>query len=106
MGGQRVFDFIDYLLEWSAEFPIFILALGRPDLLTSRPGWTATIRLAALDEEAMHRLLVGLVPGLPDSLVAEIRRRSEGIPLYAVETVRMLGPRIARAGRRSVRRHR
>ena len=25
-------DFIDYLLEWSADHPIFVLALGRPEL--------------------------------------------------------------------------
>ena len=31
-------DFIDYLLEWSAEFPFFILALGRPELLERPSG--------------------------------------------------------------------
>src|SRR5262249_8915003 len=35
-------------------------------------------------------LLVGLVPGLPDELTVQILARAEGIPLYAVETVRML----------------
>ena len=38
----------------------------------------------------MSELLSGLVPGLPDELRASILRRAEGIPLYAVETVRML----------------
>jgi class 3 adenylate cyclase/tetratricopeptide (TPR) repeat protein len=83
-------DFIDYLLEWSAEFPIFIIALGRPELLTERPSWTPTITLGPLDDESMAELLRGLVPGLPDELSAQIRRRAEGVPLYAVETVRML----------------
>ncbi len=83
-------DFIDYLLEWSAEYPIFILALGRPELLRARPGWKATISLGSLDDGSMERLLAGLVPGLPDELVAQIRGRAEGVPLYAVETVRML----------------
>ncbi len=40
-------DFIDYLLEWSAEHPIFILALGRPELLTARPGWDGDDRARA-----------------------------------------------------------
>ena len=31
-------DFIDYLLEWYGEFPIFILALGRPELLGGQAG--------------------------------------------------------------------
>ena len=97
-------DFIDYLLEWSAEFPIFILALGRTELLGARPAWTATIMLNALDEESMRDLLAGLVPGLPDALAAEIRARAEGIPLYAVETVRMLLDRglVAQDGARYV----
>ena len=32
-------DFIDYLLEWSAEFPIFVIALGRTELRARRPSW-------------------------------------------------------------------
>ena len=38
----------------------------------------------------MGQLLDGLVPGLPDELKTRIRERAEGIPLYAVETVRMM----------------
>jgi class 3 adenylate cyclase/tetratricopeptide (TPR) repeat protein len=83
-------DFIDYLLEWSAEYPIFILALGRPELLSARPEWTPTIALQPLGDAAMEQLLGGLVPGLPAELAQQIRTRSEGVPLYAVETVRML----------------
>ncbi len=83
-------DFIDYLLEWSADHPIFILALGRPELLVARPEWSATVSLEALNDDAMTALLEGLVPGLPDALAQQIRDRAEGVPLYAVETVRML----------------
>jgi class 3 adenylate cyclase/predicted ATPase len=84
-------DFIDYLLEWSAEFPLFILAFGRPELLERRPAWAErAIELAPLGDEAIDELVTGLVPGLPDDLRARIRARSEGLPLYAVETVRML----------------
>ncbi len=83
-------DFIDYLLEWSGEYPIFILGLGRPDLLGERPEWSPTILLDALEDAAMKELLDGLVPGLPEMLARQIRERAEGVPLYAVETVRML----------------
>src|SRR3989442_64919 len=38
----------------------------------------------------MEELLAGLVPGLPEEARAQILARAEGIPLYAVETVRML----------------
>ncbi|MDX6658939.1 MAG: hypothetical protein QOH62_3732, partial [Solirubrobacteraceae bacterium] len=97
-------DFIDYLLEWSADFPIFILALGRPELLAVRPAWGPTITLAPLGDDAMAELLGGLVPGLPEELAVQIRRRAEGVPLYAVETVRMLLDRglVAQQGARYV----
>jgi class 3 adenylate cyclase/tetratricopeptide (TPR) repeat protein len=97
-------DFIDYLLEWSAEFPLFILALGRPELMAARPEWEASLTLEPLSDDAMGELLGGLVPGLPEELDAQIRTRSEGVPLYAVETVRMLLDRglVAQDGARYV----
>jgi tetratricopeptide (TPR) repeat protein len=38
----------------------------------------------------MEALLAGLVPGLPETLREQIQSRAQGVPLYAVETVRML----------------
>ena len=38
-------------------------------------------------------MLGGMAPGLPEELVTNIVHRAEGIPLYAVETVRMLQDR-------------
>jgi class 3 adenylate cyclase/tetratricopeptide (TPR) repeat protein len=83
-------DFIDYLLEWSAGFPIFVLGLGRPELVGARPDLTPDVVLTPLADEAMREALEGLVPGLPDELARRILARAEGVPLYAVETVRML----------------
>jgi class 3 adenylate cyclase/tetratricopeptide (TPR) repeat protein len=89
-------DFIDYVVEWSRNHPIFILALCRPDLLERRPGWGSghrnytAIGLEPLSNEAMRQALAGLVPGLPEAAVRAILSRAEGVPLYAVETVRML----------------
>ena len=89
-------EFIDYLLDWSRSFPLFVLALARPELSERHPGWGATkrdftsIALEPLSNEAMDELLAGLVPDLPEDLRARIRERAEGVPLYAVETVRML----------------
>ncbi len=97
-------DFIDYLLEWSAHHPIFILALGRPELESRRPNWGTASRLEPLRPEAMRGLLDGLVPGLPGDLAGRILERAEGVPLYAVETVRMLLDRgvLAQEGNRYV----
>jgi class 3 adenylate cyclase/tetratricopeptide (TPR) repeat protein len=89
-------DFIDHLLDWSRGFPLFIVTLARPELLDRRPNWGAGKRnftstlLEPLSEPQMRDLLAGLVPGLPGLAVASIIRRADGVPLYAVETVRML----------------
>ena len=88
--------FVDHLLEWSRNVPIYVLTLARPELLERRPTWGAatrsftSIHLEPLPEPAMRELLAGLVPGLPPPAVRAIVARAEGVPLYAVETVRML----------------
>jgi predicted ATPase/class 3 adenylate cyclase len=89
-------DFVEYLLEWARDSTIFVVTLARPELLERRPGWGAgqrsftSLRLDPLSEDSMRGLLAGLVPGLPDDVQAQILSRAEGVPLYAVETVRML----------------
>ena len=89
-------DFIEYLLEWSRASPLFVATLARPELQDRRPTWGASTRnftslyLEPLPAPAMEELLTGLVPGLPETLRRQILERAEGIPLYAVETVRVL----------------
>jgi AAA ATPase domain/Adenylate and Guanylate cyclase catalytic domain len=89
-------EFVEALLERSRSHPIFVLALARPDLIDRHPGWGARVRsftsvtLDPLDDDAIDALLRGLVPGIEDDAVGRIRERAEGVPFYAVETVRML----------------
>jgi class 3 adenylate cyclase/tetratricopeptide (TPR) repeat protein len=89
-------EFVEYLLEWSKASPLFVLVLTRPELLDKRPNWGAghrnftSLHLGPLSESAMTELLDGFVPGLPEELRTQILARAEGVPLYAVETVRML----------------
>ena len=93
---QGLLDFIDHVLEWSRNAPILIVTLARPELLQSRPDWGAGRRnflaldLEPLDDAAMRQLLAGFVRDLPDAAAQSIVSRADGIPLYAVETVRML----------------
>jgi predicted ATPase len=93
---DSLLDFIDYLLEWSRQHPIFVSTLARPEIHERRPTWGAgrrsftSLYLEPLSHHAMEQLLGGLVPGLPDELRAQILERAEGVPLYAVETVRMM----------------
>src|SRR6266540_2450114 len=101
-------EFVEYLLEWSRSHPIFVLTLARPDFQQQHPSWGAgkrnftSIYLESLATPAMEELLDGFVPGLPEELLAQILERAEGVPLYAVETVRMLLDRglLERAGTR------
>ena len=87
-------DFIDHLLE-SAHFPLFVITMSRPELTEVRPafgtGRRATpIYLEPLGDLAMGNLVDGLVDGLPPAARDALTARAEGIPLYAVETVRAL----------------
>ncbi len=91
-----VLDFIDHLVEWSIGYPILIVTLARPELLERNEGWgtgrrdLVALALGALPEAAMRDLLGGLVRDLPEQATRSILARANGIPLYAVEMVRML----------------
>ena len=93
---SALLDFVEYLVDWAKDHPIFILTLARPELADRRPTWGAGKRafsslfLDPLPPDVMEALLTGPVPGLPDDLRRRILERAEGVPFYAVETVRML----------------
>jgi class 3 adenylate cyclase/tetratricopeptide (TPR) repeat protein len=89
-------DFIEHLLAWSKNVPLIVVTLARPELFDRRPDWGTETRnltklaLEPLSDDAMHHLLDGFVPGLPEGAVQAILARADGIPLYAVEMVRTL----------------
>ena len=89
-------DFIEYLLDWGRDHRILIVTLARPELIERRPTWGAAMRgftsrfLEPLSSASIEQLLEGAVEGLSPDLRSQILERSEGIPFYAVETLRML----------------
>ena len=93
---QGLLDFVEDLLHWARTAPIFVVASARPELMERRSGFgervknVTRISLEPLGDDAMRELLEGLVPGLPPAALRSMVERAEGIPLYAVETVRML----------------
>jgi len=89
-------EFVEQLVARVRNRPLLVVTLARPELLERRPTWGAgqrsftSLELGPLAAADMDQLLVGLVPGIPPGAIRAIRDRAEGIPLYAVETVRML----------------
>jgi class 3 adenylate cyclase/tetratricopeptide (TPR) repeat protein len=93
---EGLLEFIESMLDWSASSPIFVLTLARPELASGREGWpvgrrgATTLVLEPLDDASMRRLLNSLVDGVPEASADRIVAQAEGVPLYALETVRAL----------------
>jgi class 3 adenylate cyclase/tetratricopeptide (TPR) repeat protein len=88
-------DFIDHLVDWTRDLPIYVLVFARPEIEQRRPGFgsgrnRARITLDPLDPASMEALVDALVPGAPDDARNSIVERAQGIPLYAVESIRAL----------------
>ena len=89
-------DFVESILEWSKNYPLLIVTLSRPELMERRASWGAGLRnftslhLEPLSAQAMRELLDGFVHGLPRAVSDQVLARAEGVPLYAVESIRML----------------
>ncbi len=96
---EGLLDFIEQLLDWSADHPIFVCTFARPELSGRRAGWPAgvigatALQLEPLAAQAVAELLDGLVDDLPAPARRRIVDQAEGIPLYAVEMVRALSDR-------------
>lgn len=92
-------DFVESLLEWSRTSPIIVLSLARPDLSDRRPNWgggvrsSTTLHLERLVDADIESMVTGYVSGLPADGMSRLVSRAEGIPMYAVESVRMLADR-------------
>ncbi len=93
---EGLLDFIEELAERTTQSPILVLTLARPELVERRPDWGTTRRrsllmhLSRLDDMAMKELVAGLAPGIPRAVVDRLAERTAGVPLHAVEFVRML----------------
>ena len=88
-------DFLDYLIDWSRDLPVYVLVFARPELGQARPGFgtgrnRTTLTLDPLDPASMDTLVEALVPGMPPAARAAVTSQAQGIPLFAVETVRAL----------------
>jgi class 3 adenylate cyclase len=88
-------EFLDHLVDWTKDLPVYVLVFARPELGQARPGFgtgrnRSTLTLDPLDPLSMDRLVDALVPGMPPAARAKVTDQAQGIPLFAVETVRAL----------------
>ena len=95
---EGLLDFLEHLVDWVRDLPVLVFAFARSELVDRRPslgtGRNRTlVTLSPLAEADMHALLAGLVAQLPAEAAAAIEAQAEGIPLFAVETVRSLSTR-------------
>ena len=87
-------QFVEHLLSTS-EAPLFVMLMARPELLERWPALATNRRatvlhLATLEGQELAALLDGLVTGLPNDVRDGLVERAQGVPLYAIETVRSL----------------
>jgi class 3 adenylate cyclase/tetratricopeptide (TPR) repeat protein len=88
-------DFLDHLTDWVRELPVYLLVFARPELSQARPGFgtgrnRSTLTLDPLDGASMDLLVDALVPGMPPAAREKVTQHAQGVPLFAVETVRSL----------------
>jgi class 3 adenylate cyclase/tetratricopeptide (TPR) repeat protein len=88
-------DFLDYLIDWVRDLPVYVLVFARPELGQARPGFGGgrnriMLTLDPLDPASMDQLVDALVPGMPPTARSAVASQAQGIPLFAVETVRSL----------------
>jgi class 3 adenylate cyclase/predicted ATPase len=88
-------EFLDHLIDWAKNLPVYVLAFARPELGHARPGFgtgrnRSTLTLDPLDPVSMDQLVDALVPGMPPAARSAVTSQAQGIPLFAVETVRAL----------------
>ncbi len=93
---EGLLDFIIELVKRSSGYPILVITLSRPSLLERSPDWGAARRgfmsahLAPLADGDVAILVRGMAPGILADTVDLVVNAAAGIPLYAVEYVRML----------------
>jgi class 3 adenylate cyclase/tetratricopeptide (TPR) repeat protein len=88
--------FIEHLAAWARSHPILVLTLARPELLDRHPTWGSTVgrftavHLERLPDRAMRALLERREPHLAEPSLLRILQHAGGVPLYAVEVIRMM----------------
>ncbi len=92
---ESLLAFFEHLVDWTRELPIFVALFARPGQEMLETGFAmgrnrSSLTLDPLDDASMATLVDSLVPGMPPGARETITARAQGVPLFAVETVRSL----------------
>jgi class 3 adenylate cyclase/predicted ATPase len=91
---QGLFDFIAHLCEWASRSQILVLVFSRPDeRLDAVTLLGERFDLAPLSEQDIEALVAAAVEDAPEDLLSNVREHAAGVPLFAVESLRMLADR-------------
>ena len=91
---QGLFDFIAHMVEWASKSPILILVLTRQDeRLDALSNCGRRLDLTPLAPGEVETLIAAAVSNAPTELLAVVRDHADGVPLFAVESLRMLADR-------------
>ncbi|MBV8218900.1 MAG: AAA family ATPase [Solirubrobacterales bacterium] len=100
---EGLFEFIDHLIEWAANAPILIIVLSRPDeRLDALRRRGLRLDLEPLAPAEIETLVAEAVSDAPSELLAAVRDHAGGVPLFAVESLRMLADRGVMVAERDV----
>lgn len=91
---QGLFDFIGHLSEWASHSRILVLVFSRPDERLDMLGLLGEhLDLTPLSDADIESLVDAAVEGAPPGLLGSVREHAAGVPLFAVESLRMLADR-------------
>ncbi|MGN6799806.1 MAG: ATP-binding protein, partial [Gaiellaceae bacterium] len=97
-GEETFLDLVEQVTTLTREVPLFLLCMGRPELLERRPGWggtipnATTVQLKPLSDEHAESLIDELAGDEPldPALRDRIRGGAEGNPLFVEEMMALL----------------
>ena len=91
---QGLLDFIAHLCGWASRARILVLVFSRPDeRLDGLARLGQRVELRPLSDEDIDALIDGAVEDAPANLMRGVREHAAGVPLFAVESLRMLADR-------------
>ena len=92
---QGLFDFIAHLTDWASSSSILILVFSRPDQRLDAPQRARNVVSTSRRwrPAEIETLVAEAVSDAPAELLADVRDHAGGVPLFAVESLRMLADR-------------